>query len=100
MAKYVRDDYKHHMIAVSIEAPKTDLLKQIANNDPTRVIHFADWQNNVADLFNTWMAHAICEGVASTTTKTTTTSTTTVASDTTTKMAFASEAPTGLWIFL
>jgi hypothetical protein len=50
----------HHIIAISVKMPTTDLLKTLTGS-PTRVIHLSNWGTDLKELFSSWLAHAICE---------------------------------------
>uniref|UniRef100_A0A914WB93 Uncharacterized protein n=1 Tax=Plectus sambesii TaxID=2011161 RepID=A0A914WB93_9BILA len=60
-----QNEWQLQRMAVSINAPQTDLLTKISSGDSTRVIHFSSWQNS-EKLFSNWLAHIICEGITTT----------------------------------
>uniref|UniRef100_A0A915BJG8 VWFA domain-containing protein n=1 Tax=Parascaris univalens TaxID=6257 RepID=A0A915BJG8_PARUN len=67
-AEFARGHYQHNIIAVSIRTPASELLKELAEGSPTRVIHFSEWSVG-SELFGSWLAHAICDYVTASTTK-------------------------------
>uniref|UniRef100_F1KPH3 Mesocentin n=1 Tax=Ascaris suum TaxID=6253 RepID=F1KPH3_ASCSU len=67
-AEFARGHYQHSIIAVSIRTPASELLKELAEGSPTRVIHFSEWSIG-SELFGSWLAHAICDYVTASTTK-------------------------------
>uniref|UniRef100_A0A183V2R4 VWFA domain-containing protein n=1 Tax=Toxocara canis TaxID=6265 RepID=A0A183V2R4_TOXCA len=67
-AEFARSHYQHNIIAISIRTPASELLKELAEGNPTRVIHFSEWSIG-SELFGSWLAHAICDYVATSTTK-------------------------------
>uniref|UniRef100_A0A914YRZ8 Fibronectin type-III domain-containing protein n=1 Tax=Panagrolaimus superbus TaxID=310955 RepID=A0A914YRZ8_9BILA len=64
-AEIARDEYEHKIMAISVRKPTTELLKDMADNSPSRVIHLSEWLGN-NELFNSWFSYAICESIGST----------------------------------
>ncbi|PAV72007.1 hypothetical protein WR25_22447 [Diploscapter pachys] len=73
-AEYAIGDFSFSIIGLSIRNPASDLLTNMAGGSPTRVIHLADW-TSPNELFNSWVAYAMCDYVAASTTKKLTTPT-------------------------
>ncbi|VBB26357.1 unnamed protein product [Acanthocheilonema viteae] len=62
-AEYARNQYGHGVVAISVRAPFSELLKELSLGSSTKVIHFPDWSIG-NELFQSWIAHAFCSYVS------------------------------------
>uniref|UniRef100_A0A0R3RV16 Fibronectin type-III domain-containing protein n=1 Tax=Elaeophora elaphi TaxID=1147741 RepID=A0A0R3RV16_9BILA len=62
-AEYARKQYGYGIVAISVRAPSSALLKELSLGSPTKVIHFPDWSIG-NELFQSWIAHAFCSYVS------------------------------------
>jgi hypothetical protein len=54
----------YNFVGISVETPKTDLLRTLAGGSATRVLHFANWSGKgVGEQFSRWLAYAVCDSV-------------------------------------
>uniref|UniRef100_A0A914HSM9 Uncharacterized protein n=1 Tax=Globodera rostochiensis TaxID=31243 RepID=A0A914HSM9_GLORO len=59
-------DQKHQVVAISVDYPRSNLLKKMAGNHANRVIHFPNWTGtDVQQQFERWLTLAICNAIKS-----------------------------------
>ncbi|VDN92224.1 unnamed protein product [Brugia pahangi] len=67
-AQNAREQYVDGIVAISIRAPSSELLKELSLGSSTKVIHFPDWSIG-NELFQSWISHAFCSYVSTSITR-------------------------------